>query len=78
MKYYIRALFLLSFLLIFSLPVQSQDWRDKMENIIYSPRYFGPNGFPIPEIRENVSMHYEIEVRGEYHSYTGDKTKDRS
>lgn len=48
-----------------------------MENIIYSPRYFGPNGFPIPELREStVTKRWEIEVRGEYHYYSGDKTKD--
>jgi hypothetical protein len=53
------------------------DWRDRMENIIYSPRYFGPNGFPIPELRESVvARRFEIEVRGEYHYYSGDKTKD--
>lgn len=47
-----------------------------MEYLIYKPRYFGPGAFPIPEIRENVAERFEIEVRGEYHYYSGDKTKD--
>lgn len=62
---------------VLSLSVQSQDWRDGMENIIYAPRYFGPSGFPIPELRKStVTNRFEMEVRGEYHSYSGDKTKD--
>lgn len=75
MKLSIRALFTLfaSFILSFSL--QAQDWRENMENLIYSPRYFGPNGFPIPELRDGqVGNRYEIELRGIYHNYSGDKT----
>ena len=49
----------------------------KQNCVIYSPRYFGPNAFPIPEMRDGqVSERYEVEVRGEYHYYTGDKTWD--
>lgn len=55
----------------------ADSWRDKTELLIYSPRYFGPNAFPIPEMRDGqVSERYEVEVRGEYHYYTGDKTWD--
>ena len=34
-----------------SLSAQAEDsWRDKMEGLIYAPRYFGPNAFPTPEM----------------------------
>lgn len=57
--------------------IKAEDWRDKMEKLIYSPRYFGPNGFPIPEMRTGLTgSRMEIELRGEYHHYTGDRTKD--
>ncbi|MDL2266233.1 hypothetical protein LJC43_07615, partial [Parabacteroides sp. OttesenSCG-928-G21] len=57
--------------------LRAEDWRDKMDNIIYSPYYFGPNGFPIPELRSGkIGSRYEVELRGEYHYYSGDKTKD--
>lgn len=53
------------------------DWRDKTEFLIYSPRYFGPSGFPIPELKDGqVGRRIEAEVRGEYHYYPGDKTQD--
>lgn len=74
MKYICRLLLLL--LLLTSQQAYAQGWRDKMENVTYAPRYFGPNAFPIPEIRENVTERFEAEVRGEYHYYSGDKTKD--
>lgn len=55
----------------------AESWRDKTEFLIYSPRYFGPNAFPVPELRSGlVNQRYEIELRGEYHHYTGDKTRD--
>ncbi|MDD2436605.1 MAG: hypothetical protein PHG27_04795 [Massilibacteroides sp.] len=77
MKFFFRIVFTLTLFLITSIQLYSQDWRDRMENIIYAPRYFGPNGFPIPELRESVvAQRFEIEVRGEYHYYKGDKTKD--
>lgn len=66
---------LLSVLLVS--PVKADSWRDKTELLIYSPYYFGPNGFPIPELRSGkVSDRFEVELRGEYHHYSGDKTKD--
>jgi hypothetical protein len=48
-----------------------------MEYLIYTPRYFGPNAFPLPELHsERVGERWELEIRGETHNYTGDKTKD--
>ncbi|RHJ87615.1 hypothetical protein [Parabacteroides sp. AM08-6] len=62
----------------FTIPLlHAEDWRDKTKLLIYSPRYFGPNAFPLPEMRNgDVSKRIEAEVRGEYHYYKGDKTKD--
>ena len=55
----------------------AEDGSDRMENLIYSPRYFGPNAFPMPTLRDGLaSQWYEAELRGEYHAYTGDKTWD--
>ena len=43
----------------------------------YSPRYFGANAFPFPELMGGkLSPRWEVELRGEYHKMTGDKTKD--
>jgi hypothetical protein len=54
-----------------------EGWRDKTLLLVYAPRYFGPSAFPVPELRSGKSpVHYEAEVRGEYHYYTGDRTKD--
>lgn len=77
MKRAIRVLPFFLFLLAISVPAKSQEWRENLKNLIYSPRYFGPTAFPIPEVRESrVAKRFEVEVRGQYHSYTGDKTKD--
>ena len=75
MKYLSRIL-LITFVFVFSATYSHADsWRDKTELLIYSPRFFCPNAFPIPEMRDGrVSERYEVEVRGEYHYYTGDKT----
>ncbi|MDH6358876.1 hypothetical protein [Parabacteroides sp. PF5-9] len=71
-----RCALLLCYSILFSFTL-SADWRDKTELLIYSPRYFGPNAFPIPELRSGlVGSRFEAEVRGEYHYYSGDKTKD--
>ncbi|MDR1200689.1 MAG: hypothetical protein LBL58_03530 [Tannerellaceae bacterium] len=52
-------------------------WRDKGMLLIYSPRYFGPSAFPIPELRTALApSRFEVELQGRYHYYTGDKTKD--
>lgn len=54
-----------------------EEWREKGELLIYSPRYFGPSAFPIPELRTALApSRFEIELQGRYHYYTGDKTKD--
>ena len=66
---------LLIILLGLSRPAIAEDWRDQMEYLIYSPRYFGPNAFPIPELTGGrLSARWEVELRGEYHTMTGDQT----
>lgn len=61
-------------------PIKAQDddsWRENMKYLTYSPRYFGPNAFPIPELRSGcIGTKWEVEIRGEYHEYEGDRTKD--
>ena len=53
------------------------DWRDRMQFLVYTPRYFGPNAFRIQDLHSGqLGTRREIEVRGEYHYYTGDKTKN--
>ena len=53
------------------------DWREQMKDLIYSPHYFGPNAFRLPDLHSGrLGARWEIEVRGEYHYYTGDQTKD--
>lgn len=53
------------------------DWRNKIPLLKYSPRYFGANAFPFPELMGGkLSPRWEVELRGEYHKMTGDKTKD--
>ena len=63
-----------------SLVAQEYDdmpWRDRMELLVYTPRYFGPNAFRIQDLHSGLlSKRFEIEVRGEYHYYTGDQTKN--
>lgn len=65
-------------LLLSTATIQAEDnWRDKIPLLTYSPRYFGPNAFPIPEVRSGISTsRFEVELRGQYHHYSGDKTKD--
>jgi hypothetical protein len=66
-------------LALFSLAGYSQDdvWREQMKFLQYSPRYFGPNAFPVPELRNgSIGSSIEAEVRGDYHYYGGDRTKD--
>lgn len=56
---------------------QDADWHESMRDLQYSPRYFGPNAFPIPELRSGrIGTRWEAELRGEYHAYEGDRTKD--
>ncbi|MDR1601603.1 MAG: hypothetical protein LBS42_04145 [Tannerella sp.] len=55
----------------------AQDWRETTKELIYTPRYFGPNAFPLPELHSGgVPDRREVEIRGESHRYTGDMTKD--
>ena len=72
------------FLIISSLTnyVEAQEdeelWsHEKLKYLQYSPRYFGPSAFPTSELKSGrLDTRWEVEVRGEYHSYKGDKTKD--
>lgn len=78
MKTNIRLLF---FFLLMSFAtsglLKADDWRDKTPYLIYSPRYFGANAFPMPElVGGRLSSRWEVELRGEYHTMPGDKTKD--
>jgi hypothetical protein len=56
---------------------EGDDWRENMKYLQYSPRYFGPSAFPMPELRDGfLGTRWEAELRGEYHEYEGDRTKD--
>jgi hypothetical protein len=56
---------------------QDDDWHETLRNLQYSPRYFGPNAFPLPELRSGrIETRWEAELRGEYHETEGDRTKD--
>lgn len=60
-----------------SLSAGAEDWRDKTALLVYSPRYFGANAFPLPELTGgDLSARWEVELRGEYHTMPGDQTKD--
>jgi len=77
MKFVRHTLFALCTLLFFPVFTFADDYHDQAKYLIYSPRYFGPNAFPIPTLRSGkVGSRYEAEVRGEYHYYSGDKTKN--
>ncbi len=68
---------LTAFFYVCPIKAQGDDWRDKGDLLIYSPRYFGPSAFPIPELRSGKAPHrFEAEIQGRYHYYSGDKTKD--
>ncbi|MDR1332196.1 MAG: hypothetical protein LBK07_08855 [Tannerella sp.] len=55
----------------------AQDWRETTKELIYAPRYFGPNAFRLPELLSGgVPARWEVEVRGESHVYSGDRAKD--
>ena len=72
------ALFLLTTVAVTNTATaQDEEWREKMKYLRYSPRYFGPNAFPMPELRSgSIGTKIEVELRGEYHTYEGDRTKD--
>jgi hypothetical protein len=73
-----KTFVLIALLTLYS-SVHAQDnvWQEYMRYMTYSPRYFGPNAFPLPELRSGtINNRYEVEIRGEYHTYEGDQTKD--
>ena len=78
MKLFRKSTLISIILISFISSVRSDEsWRDQMKDLIYSPRYFGPNALPIPELRNGlIGTRWEAEVRGEYHHYEGDKAKD--
>ncbi|GHV09416.1 hypothetical protein FACS1894160_4950 [Bacteroidia bacterium] len=48
-----------------------------MSSLIYTPRYFGPNAFPIPEINSGkIDDEYKLEMRFDFHKATGDNTRN--
>ncbi|MDR0700218.1 MAG: hypothetical protein LBG28_13545 [Tannerella sp.] len=56
---------------------QDADWHETLRYLQYSPRYFGPNAFPLPELRSGrLGTRWEAELKGEHHEYEGDRTKD--
>ena len=73
-----KLLYSIFSLLFVVMPLKADDWWwEKMEYLIYTPKYFGPNAFPIPELMAaDLPTRWEVEVRGEFHKMTGDKTKD--
>jgi len=62
---------------LFAQEYDDMDWRERMKLLVYKPLYFGPNAFRIQELHSgSLSLRWEIEVRGEYHYYVGDQTKN--
>ena len=65
------------FLSVMTVTAQDEHWRENMKLMIYSPRYFGPNAFPMPELRSGIiNNRIELELRGEFHTFKGDQTHD--
>ena len=75
---YTLTLYILLIIISITNTTKAQDsWRENMKYLQYSPRYFGPNAFPMPELRSGcLGTQWEAELRGEYHSYKGDRTKN--
>ena len=79
-----KKIFHIAFILLIFMPTaysqeagSENDWINNMSKLIYSPKYFGPSAFPIPELRNGrVSESYEVEIRPQYHYYVGDQTTD--
>ena len=64
-------------LIVITSKAQNDPWQEYMRYMNYSPRYFGPNAFPLPELRSGyLNKSVEVELRGEYHTYQGDEVKD--
>ncbi len=71
-------IFVLLFFLFFNLwPGLAEEWRERMDSLIYTPKFFGPNAFPIPDLNSGkINLLYEAEVRYEVHQARGDNTSD--
>ena len=85
MNFFSKTIYILLFLAIqfihsgflFAQEYNDMDWWERMKLLVYTPKYFGPNAFRIQELNSGrLSTRWELEVRGEYHYYTGDRTKD--
>jgi len=77
MIYFFRAGLISVWIFCYFPLLQAQEWREQTKLLVYTPRYFGPNAFPIPELRSGrIDARWEAEIRGEYHYSTGDRTKD--
>ena len=48
-KHLLKYIFLF-LLLTAAIPLRAEGWWEKMEFLKYTPRYFGANAFPIPEM----------------------------
>ena len=51
---YIFRILLIIILTFFSISkgmAEDDSWRENVKYLIYSPRYFGPNAFPMPTMR---------------------------
>ena len=54
---------------------QEHPGQEYLRYLTYSPRYFGPNAFPIPDLRGGrLYNRFELEFRGDYHYFKGDQT----
>ncbi|MDR1408106.1 MAG: hypothetical protein LBJ23_08695 [Tannerella sp.] len=75
--FFSRAIYIIIIFSQIATCVFAQDWRETTKELIYAPRYFGPNAFPLPELQsDGVPSRWEAEIRGEAHIYSGDKVKD--
>ena len=73
----ISYLLLAMFMALTAVNAQDVSWYDKLQYLKYTPRYFGPNAFSLPELQSGlIHNRWEAEVRGEYHVFEGDRTKD--
>jgi hypothetical protein len=76
------TIYLLIIILMISIAIgkgfaQDAGWHESLRELQYSPRYFGPNAFPMPELRSGCTgTRWEMELRGERHAYEGDCTGD--
>lgn len=77
MKTYDQTFLILAVLFFINFSSFAQNSRENLTSLVYSPRYFGPNAFPIPLLHNGRAFdRFEAELRWEYHHYTGDRTKN--